>query len=290
MALRRDWIPSPNYSSRGGTPVRLVVVHTAEGALTYQSLGSFFANPASGVSSQTGIDDTPGVIGEYVTRTAKPWTQGNANPYSTATELCAFAAWTRTDWLQHDIMLDNCRRWIEEECAHFGIPRVKLSAAQAQGGVAGVCGHVDLGAAGGGHWDPGPDFPWDIVLSSTPPGPVIPPAPPDLHFASGQEDAQVALTTGPDGSRVDLLFVAADSSVHHWWANSPEDLGTDHGWAEALGGAVRPGGGVSGGWTADKRSFVVTIEGTDNRPHKRISTGGRWDGWRPVGPPGTLRD
>ena len=178
MALRRVWIPSPNYSSRGGTKVRLVVVHTAEGALTYQSLGSFFANPASGVSSQTGIDDTPGTIGEYVKREGKPWTQGNANPYSTATELCAFAKWTRADWLKHPVMLENCRQWIAEECAHFAIPKVRLTAAQAQGGVAGVCGHVDLGAAGGGHWDPGPDFPWDVVLGGTTPTPT-PPAEPE---------------------------------------------------------------------------------------------------------------
>ena len=53
-------------------------------------------------------------------------------------------------------MLANCAAWIAEECAAFGIPVRKLSAAQAQGGQAGVCGHVDLGAAGGGHWDPGP--------------------------------------------------------------------------------------------------------------------------------------
>ncbi len=62
--------------------MRLIVLHTAEGALTYQSLGSFFANPASGVSSQVGIDSTAGVIGEYVSRSGKAWTQGNANPYS----------------------------------------------------------------------------------------------------------------------------------------------------------------------------------------------------------------
>ena len=196
MVLRRDWIPSPNYSSRGGTKVRLVVVHTAEGALTYQSLGSFFANPASGVSSQTGIDDTPGVIGEYVTRTAKPWTQGNANPYSTATELCAFAAWERTEWLRHDIMLDNCRQWIAEECAHFGIPRVKLSAAEAQGGAAGVCGHVDLGQAGGGHWDPGPGFPWDVVLGGATPTPTPEPEEIEMVMIQRTADGGIAMYDG----------------------------------------------------------------------------------------------
>ena len=50
MSLRRVWMPSPNYSSRGGARVRLIVVHTAEGALTIEALGSFFASlepPAS---------------------------------------------------------------------------------------------------------------------------------------------------------------------------------------------------------------------------------------------------
>ena len=190
MPLSRVWIPSPNYSSRGGTKVRLVVVHTAEGALTYQSLGSFFANPASGVSSHTGIDDTPNTCGEYVRRDdGKAWTQGNANPYSTATELCAFAAWTRADWLAHPGMLDNCSRWIAEECAHFGIPKVRLTAAQAQGGGAGVCGHVDLGAAGGGHWDPGPDFPWDVVLGGTTPTPAPKPKEVRMFLARATTDS-----------------------------------------------------------------------------------------------------
>lgn len=164
MALRRNWIGSPNYSSRG-SGVRLIVVHTAEGALTYQSLGSFFANPNSGVSSHTGIDDTPGTIGEYVRRENKAWTQGNANPYSVATELCAFAAWSPAQWAQHQVMLENCALWIAEEAAHFKIPLRRLSAAEAQGGAAGVCGHNELGAAGGGHWDPGPSFPWDQVMA-----------------------------------------------------------------------------------------------------------------------------
>jgi hypothetical protein len=164
MALRREWIGSPNYSSRG-SGVRLVVLHTAEGARTYQSLGSFFANPSSGVSSHTGIDDTPGVIGEYVRRADKAWTQANANPYSVATELCAFAAWSPAEWANHPAMLSNCAQWVAEECAHFGIPLRRLTAAQAQGGAAGVCQHVDLGAAGGNHWDCGPGFPMDQVMA-----------------------------------------------------------------------------------------------------------------------------
>jgi len=163
MALRRVAIWSPNYSARGSS-VRLVVLHTAEGARTYQSLGAFFQNPASGVSSHAGIDDTPGTIGEYVRRSDKAWTQANANPYSVSVELCAFAAWSRDEWFTHPVMLANCAQWVAEECRAFNIPIRRLSAHQAQSNMAGVCQHVDLGTLGGSHWDCGPGFPMDDVL------------------------------------------------------------------------------------------------------------------------------
>lgn len=166
--LKRIAYPSPNYSSRGGTAVRLCVVHTAEGSTSIESLGAYFANPNTGASSHTGIDDKVNTVGEYVPPGYKAWTQANANPYCIATELCAFASWSAAEWNAHPQMLANCAAWIAEECARFGIPVRRLSAAEAQGGVAGVCGHNELGAAGGGHWDPGPSFPWDAVLGGAP--------------------------------------------------------------------------------------------------------------------------
>jgi hypothetical protein len=168
VALTRVAIPSPNYSSRGGSAVRLIVLHTAEGATTFQALGSYFASPSSGVSSHVGIDDTPGTVGEYVPAvTGKAWTAANANPYSVQAELCAFAEWDPGTWAAHPTMLANTGAWIAEEAARFGIPIVKLSAAQAQDGITrGVCQHVDLGAAGGGHWDCGPGFPMDQVIAT----------------------------------------------------------------------------------------------------------------------------
>jgi hypothetical protein len=169
-------IPSPNFSSRGGAGVRLVVLHTAEGALTYQSLGNYFANPGSQVSSHTGIDDTPGVVGEYVRAADKAWTAANANPVAVQAELCAFAEWSAQQWADHDAMLDNAARWVAEECARFGIPIRRLSAAEAQGGAAGVCQHVDLGSWGGGHWDCGPGFPMDSVLARAGGVPGLPPS------------------------------------------------------------------------------------------------------------------
>jgi hypothetical protein len=188
--LSRVPIWSPNYSARG-SGVRLIVVHTAEGATTIESLGAFFQNPASGVSSHTGADDTPNTVGEFVRRSEKAWTQGNANPYSDAIELCGFAAWSPAEWAAHPVMLQNCAAWIAEESAAFNIPIRKLNSGEAQGGSAGVCGHVDLGSAGGGHWDPGPGFPWADVIAMAAGGAAAP--------APTEEEGNMIATT-PGGA------------------------------------------------------------------------------------------
>lgn len=203
--LKRIWIPSPNYSSRGGASVRLIVLHTAEGARTYQSLGSFFGSSSSGVSSQVGIDDTPGTVGEYVKRQNKAWTQGNANPIATSAELCAFASWSAAEWNKHSTMLENTARWIAEEAAAFGIPIVKLTPAQAQGTGRGVCQHVDLGSWGGGHTDCGKAFPIDTVLAIATNG--QPPAP---EPAKGSEPVFIKQKDGT------LFWFIADGPKSYW--------------------------------------------------------------------------
>src|SRR5262245_22381182 len=162
--LTRRAFPSPNYSSRGGATVRLIVIHTAEGATTIESLGNYFANPSVDASSHVGIDDKDGVIGEYVQRQNKAWTAVNANPVSVQVELCAFAKWSTAEWNKHPKMLENCARWIAEEAKYFNLPITKLTPSQAQGSGKGVCQHSDLGSWGGGHWDCGSGFPIDSVL------------------------------------------------------------------------------------------------------------------------------
>ena len=179
MALSRVWMPSPNYSSRGGSAIRLIVLHTAEGALTIESLGNFFAQSSSGVSSQVGIDDKPGKIGEYVSRSNKAWTQGNANPVADSAELCGFASWSRSTWLNsHRTMLENTAAWLAEESAATGVPLVKLTPSQAQGSGRGVCQHIDLGSWGGGHVDCGSGFPIDDVIAWAKGGTTAPPVKP----------------------------------------------------------------------------------------------------------------
>jgi hypothetical protein len=176
-------MPSPNYSGRDPGGVRLLVLHTAEGARTIESLGSWFANPANECSSHAGIDDTPGTIGVYVKRADNAWTQAGANGVSVSAELCGFANWDAGEWSRHPAMLDSCAAWLAEEAAAFGVPLVALTPAQAQSGGRGVCQHIDLGSWGGGHVDCGSAFPFAEVLASAggqpspAPAPVPPPAP-----------------------------------------------------------------------------------------------------------------
>jgi hypothetical protein len=156
-------------------------LHTSEGAQTYQSLGSFFASPSSGVSSHVGIDDTLGTVGEYVRRGDKAWTAANANPVAVQAELCTPSGgylWSPAQWQSHPNMLKNTADWVAEEAAAFGIPIVNLTPAQAQGTGRGVCQHKDLGSWGGGHVDCGPNFPIAQVIQMAQGGSPTPTPPP----------------------------------------------------------------------------------------------------------------
>lgn len=198
MALKRVWIPSPNYSSRSGSGVRLIVLHTAEGARTIESLGSFFQGDV-GASSHVGADDKVNTIGEYVKRGNKSWTQSAFNSVAVSIELCGFASWSKDEWMDnHHNMLENCAKWIAEEAKAFGLPITRLNASQAQGSGRGVCQHVDLGSAGGGHHDCGSGFPMDYVLTMAHGGSPSP----------EQEETDMIASAVSDGG-----------TLHVWWVD-----------------------------------------------------------------------
>jgi N-acetyl-anhydromuramyl-L-alanine amidase AmpD len=159
-------IESPHHSSRGDQRVRLVVLHTAEGALTTTSLGRFFARPDVRASSHVGIDDRS--IVQYVPYNRAAWTLRSGNRISDNAELCGFAAWTRDQWVaDHHPMLELAAAWIRNRCAARAIPVRKLTVKEIRDGKPGVIGHVDWTNAmnDGTHSDPGAAFPWDVVMA-----------------------------------------------------------------------------------------------------------------------------
>jgi hypothetical protein len=246
--LNRVAIPSPNYSSRGGAGVRLVVIHTAQGADTFTELGNFFANPSSGVSSHVGIDDTAGTVGEYCPPGVKAWTQGEANPVAVAAELCAWAEWSRAEWDRHPAMLLNTAEWVAEECARFGIPVRSLTAGEAQGGASGVCQHADLGAWGGSHWDCGGGFPMADVI------------------AQASRGGGAPAPTKRKGHNM----IASTNTGNGYWHVEPDGAVYAHGDAQFKGGANAPdvvaseivgiaGRGNDGYWLLDDSGAVYAF-------------------------------
>ncbi len=91
------------------------------------------------------------------------------------------------------------------------MPLVRLSAAQAQDGQSkGVCQHVDLGTAGGGHWDCGPSFPMDDVIAMAISGSNVP----SETQPPGGEDMFIQ---EPDDTVYQLIYAGKDS----YWRSIP---------------------------------------------------------------------
>lgn len=153
---------SPNRSSRGGAPIRAIVIHTTEGS--YRGTIEWFKREGVNVSSHYVVSDfdTGGDFTE-VTRMVpegeKAWTALSANPTTINYELAGFAARTRAEWLgPYRTQLDTVAALVAEDTLEHGIPVVH--------GYPGILGHVDLTRYGfpQTHWDPGPGFPWDVFL------------------------------------------------------------------------------------------------------------------------------
>lgn len=168
-----------NSSSRNGATVRLVVIHTGEGILRALDMARFLDNNPGASAHATCDADT--TIAPMVPYDRAAWTLGSGNPISDNIELCAFAGFTREQWLStgdvispKGTMVRNPRailrrgaQWAAERCRARGIPIRKLTVEQVRADWAGICGHIDWNLAhnAGDHWDPGPGFPWDVFIN-----------------------------------------------------------------------------------------------------------------------------
>lgn len=235
-------------SPRGARPVRLIVLHTTEGALTAASLGAYFYRPDVAASSHVGIG-TDG-LKQYVSYSRSAWTVRSGNPVSDNAELCGFAHWTREQWLNdHRKVLDLAADWVKARCLARGIPRRKLTTSQVAAGAAGVIGHWDwtVGMRDGTHTDPGSQFPWDYVMNRAAQGGTVT-KPTDNGTASPvritrfEEDSIMDIPAAPKGGQKILalhpkvqwqITIAPGDSpvqlqhVYNWTANEGHGAGGD---------------------------------------------------------------
>lgn len=179
-------------SARGSRPVRLLIIHTAEGARTARSLASWFSSDDVMASAHEAADASE--LLPMVDHSRAAWTCRSANPISDNLELCAFARWTREQWLSTGTVdgcvnprgiLTQCSRWLAARAKARNISLRRLSLVEVANGTWGVIAHDDWTKAmhDGTHWDPGTGFPWDVVLADAQriagetPAPPPPPPP-----------------------------------------------------------------------------------------------------------------
>lgn len=155
-----------NSSSRNGANVIWLAVHTTEGIMRATALRDWttWAGSSHASSDETGALLTPD--DGFVPYDRAAWTLRNGNPLSENIEQCGWARWSRAEWLARPALLDATARWLGERSQARGIPLVRLSAADIRARRPGVLGHGDYSAAtrDGTHTDPGPNYPWDVVL------------------------------------------------------------------------------------------------------------------------------
>jgi N-acetyl-anhydromuramyl-L-alanine amidase AmpD len=140
------WSASPNFSSRGGTRVDLIVLHDCEGS--YEGSIRWFEMSQSKVSAHYVVREDGGEVTQMVDLADNAWHACAFNRRSVGIEMGGFA---RRGF--DPLLLATTGRIFAYLCHHLQIP-----VRHARGGVGpGIASHSDLGAAGGGHHDPSDD-------------------------------------------------------------------------------------------------------------------------------------
>lgn len=78
------WVASPNYSSRSGTAISAIAIHTVQGS--YSSCISWFQNTSAQASAHYVIRSSDGQVTQMVLESNKAWHIGSENPYTLGTE------------------------------------------------------------------------------------------------------------------------------------------------------------------------------------------------------------
>lgn len=145
------WVPAStsNYSSRSGTAIDTIVIHTTQGS--YAGSISWFQNPAAEVSAHYVIRSSDGEITQMVHEADKAWHVGTYN--------------SRSIGIEHEGYVDDPGRWYTDAmyrssaaltrylCDKYGIPIDRTH----------IIGHVE--APGATHTDPGPGWDWDRYMA-----------------------------------------------------------------------------------------------------------------------------
>lgn len=149
------------------SPRRLLAVHTFEGQdLDARAMANYQLNPSAGGSYHLVID-RDGVTARENDDEFIPWAaRSTGNRAGFHFSLAGRAAMTRDEWLARPKQLAKLAEILAAYSREYGIPLVRLTAAEVRAGKSGVCGHAEISDAWreSDHTDPGKGFPYDHVL------------------------------------------------------------------------------------------------------------------------------
>lgn len=151
---------------------RLLVVHHTAGAEHAQAAeagAGYDQVRTDGTSAHYYIDP------DSIVQCVPTWMRSNTAFYNGNTlgihyELCGTLQ-SRDQWLDGNSRqtIRRAARQMARDAAKYRIPLRLLTTEQVRAGMSGICGHVHITYAfpddNGSHTDPGPWFPWDVLLS-----------------------------------------------------------------------------------------------------------------------------
>jgi len=143
------WVPSPNFSSRGGAHIDLLVLHDTEGG--YSGAVSWFQMRQSQVSAHFVIREDGGEATQMVDIGMKAWHACNVNPRSIGFEMAGISA--------KGFAAVEIQALADIFAFHLHAMDIPCVRSQA-GRTPGICSHYETGPLGGGHSDPSTDPAW----------------------------------------------------------------------------------------------------------------------------------
>jgi hypothetical protein len=204
--LASDHVPNPYYYAGRNARPRLVVLHTAECPCQpgrARSTCEFLARPTVRASTHYAVDPT--TICSQIDEDDTAWAAPGANSDGIQIEQAAYAGWS-AEWAGEPVptMLRLTAALVADICARQGIPLVHLTNAQLAAGQRGIITHNQASEVyrQSDHWDCGPQFPIDQVITwakgGTYPTPTPPPTDEDDHVRFSIMDEDGSLYLGVD--------------------------------------------------------------------------------------------
>lgn len=215
------WNPAPscNYSSRSGTAVSAITIHTIQGS--YAGAISWSQNCSSNVSYHYVVRSSDGQVTQMVLEANKAWHVGSENPYTIGIEHEGYV--TDASWYTTALYNGSAGICKDVVTSGYGINPLRTyygtsgSSVNVLGGCTKIKGHQHF--PGGTHTDPGINWNWPRFYHLINDNPAISPLTTasgtlfDTGGASGsytEDERELYLIQPPGATNVTITFNSFD--------------------------------------------------------------------------------